>query len=418
MGCKNSSEIDKTSSIESKIKKDTILSTTSQIKDTKAKPHSNNTFENALVYKYVDAPSGLNFRDVPKGKILGKLPDNLRIQILEVTDVTSDIEDSGKSISGNWVKIKAERAVGYVFDAFLKDEYREIEYKDTINELSIFSLSMYYDEENNYYPFVSLTDDFWNMRFPEVAKEYEENDYQETNKEYSYPVRDKERSKFLNNREIKETDYLFIYNFRKNQLKTFKVKNLLLFSHESIYGGSYLTGFDLKDLIDTSEISYENTFAHIGKENPFEIGKVKSIQWKLIDNKKVPKIELVYNSFYKSSNYIVELAYHDTQEENDYYYVNLKFLDNDYKGTFLFVTSPFKKLLYETEITSGESRSAKFYMDDLKSDNINVGHYTGQLFKNKAPVIYGLYDISFGCPGIDFIDKDEKTIYIQCDNRH
>ncbi|MEN8897704.1 MAG: hypothetical protein ABF251_03215 [Nonlabens sp.] len=318
MGCKNSSEIDKTSSIESKIKKDTILSTTSQIKDTKAKPHSNNTFENALVYKYVDAPSGLNFRDVPKGKILGKLPDNLRIQILEVTDVTSDIEDSGKSISGNWVKIKAERAVGYVFDAFLKDEYREIEYKDTINELSIFSLSMYYDEENNYYPFVSLTDDFWNMRFPEVAKEYEENDYQETNKEYSYPVRDKERSKFLNNREIKETDYLFIYNFRKNQLKTFKVKNLLLFSHESIYGGSYLTGFDLKDLIDTSEISYENTFAHIGKENPFEIGKVKSIQWKLIDNKKVPKIELVYNSFYKSSNYIVELSYHDTQEENDY----------------------------------------------------------------------------------------------------
>ncbi len=421
LSCKNVTSNSLTLQEETQRSHDTISSNTSeeQISDAKSNSKSKET-DNSIIYKYVSAPSGLNFRDAPEGNVLGKFPDNLRLQILEVTDVTSEVKDLGKKLTGNWVKVRAERAIGYVFDAFLKDEYREIAYNDYVNELSILSLGMYYDEKDNYYPFVSLTDDFWSMRFPEVAREYEEAQNQEkTFEEYSFALKGNARNKFLNNREIKESDYLFLYNFKLGKLKTFRVKDLILFSHESIYGGSYLTGFDLKDFIDTNEFSYEHTFAHIGKTNPFEIGKLKTAQWQLIDNKKVPLIELEYNNFYKSSNYAVEVAYHEKLNNNDYYYTNLRFSDIDYNGTFLFVISETGKVLYNTEITTDESREPTFYInkENDKNDRPSV-HAIGQLFKNKPPVIFGLYSISFGCPSIDFIDNDEKTVYIQCDNRH
>lgn len=401
---------------------DTVFSSTTQSSNLQTEKNTEvKNVKKASVYKYVNAPSGLNFRDAPEGNVLGKFPDNLRLEILEVTDATSEIKDYGKTVTGNWVKVRVESAVGYVFDAFLKENYSELEYEAYMNELSVFALNMYYDKNNDYFPFISLTDEFYNLKFPKVQKEFEETMDKETHHdEYSFPVKGKDRTQFLNNRDINESDYLHLYNYKTEEFKKFILSELQLLSHESIYGGSYLTGLDLKGLLlDIKRFSYDDTFAYIGKENPFIIGKVKPIKWNRIDNSIVPKVELCYNNFFKSAEYEVDNAYHDTINNNDYYYANLRFPDSDYKGgTFLFVLSSNNQLLYQEEITSGESRQPTFYPHENYLEDGLPFHYTGQLFKNKPPVIFGLYSISFGCPFIDFLDPIEKSVYIQCDNRH
>jgi len=44
--------------------------------------------------------------------------------------------------------------------------------------------------------------------------------------------------------------------------------------------------------------------------------------------------------------------------------------------------------------------------------------FTGKIFKDKPPVIFGFMYVSFGCPGVHVLDKKIKRIRILCDNRH
>jgi hypothetical protein len=44
--------------------------------------------------------------------------------------------------------------------------------------------------------------------------------------------------------------------------------------------------------------------------------------------------------------------------------------------------------------------------------------YAGILFKNLLPVIKGFTWESFGCPIIQSIAPDKKTVVVRCDNRH
>jgi hypothetical protein len=46
------------------------------------------------------------------------------------------------------------------------------------------------------------------------------------------------------------------------------------------------------------------------------------------------------------------------------------------------------------------------------------GQWMGKLFKNKPEVIFGFEWVSFGCPGIIYINSRDKYIQINCDNRH
>lgn len=44
--------------------------------------------------------------------------------------------------------------------------------------------------------------------------------------------------------------------------------------------------------------------------------------------------------------------------------------------------------------------------------------WTGEIFKDRPPVIFGFLFHSSGCPSIDFIEQSENSVRINCDNRH
>ncbi len=69
--------------------------------------------------RYINAPSGLNYRDKPKGKSLGKFEHNQKITIVERTEVFSEITDDGDKVKGEWVGISLEKDTVYVFDGYL-----------------------------------------------------------------------------------------------------------------------------------------------------------------------------------------------------------------------------------------------------------------------------------------------------------
>ena len=82
--------------------------------------------ENELILKedtpkkyYISAASGLNYRDVPKGTVLGKFPFNTEVEIVKHSGVFQDIKDEGEDIHGEWVGVKKNTDTVYIFNAFL-----------------------------------------------------------------------------------------------------------------------------------------------------------------------------------------------------------------------------------------------------------------------------------------------------------
>lgn len=82
--------------------------------------------ENELLLKedtskkyYISAASGLNYRDTPKGIILGKFPVNTEVEIVKHSGVFQDIKDEGEEIHGEWVGVKKNTDTVYIFNAFL-----------------------------------------------------------------------------------------------------------------------------------------------------------------------------------------------------------------------------------------------------------------------------------------------------------
>lgn len=88
---------------------------------------------NAQKVFYVNATSGLNYREAPRGKILGKFKHKKALEVLSFSEKTEYIEDEGNYISGSWAEVKNNGKVVYVYSGFLAkekpvDNYGVIEY--------------------------------------------------------------------------------------------------------------------------------------------------------------------------------------------------------------------------------------------------------------------------------------------------
>lgn len=108
ISCKNKTETDATRVIEGSETKEEPISTQKEIQ------------------KIVTAKRGLNYRDKPKGKSIGKFKNNTEVTVIEFTGVTQEITDEGKKITGEWVGVKLKNKTVYVFDAFLKEPKKKI----------------------------------------------------------------------------------------------------------------------------------------------------------------------------------------------------------------------------------------------------------------------------------------------------
>lgn len=226
------------------------------------------------------------------------------------------------------------------------------------------------------------------------------------------------REKLLKGTSLSESDTLFLYNYKDAKLQKFpisdlkSVANLDLYTSEGeeIYNYYYMIGFELNQTEASEQSVMDKTnysWAYFGKENPFSGEKVVPIHWKKTSRDQFP---------FPLKN--------DKSLENTYLakFENLTYYIQDYKGKYgiykrkLAVVKD-NKVTFAKTFTTGEG--AEFSpLNFINNNEYNDWQWTGKLFKNKPPVVFGFISESFGCPCITFLDPSYPELYTDCDNRH
>ncbi|MGB6269386.1 MAG: hypothetical protein WBF67_10295 [Olleya sp.] len=364
---------------------------------------------------YVSANSGLNYRDKPEGKVLGKIEINTRVNIVKNTGVFETIKESNKDIKGEWVGFLKESDTVYIFDAFLSENRIEDDSKYNYpilkdSSLVIYSLNGYKRSQGKWSSFISLSD----SRYQNYNEEkfINEDDLEENQ---NYFVLDKaKRVKFFNNIRIKETDTLFVYNY--DVIYKYEVSQLGLIITPDAYDSGYMIGFDLHGKIENGE------FAYVGKENPFVINQLQPIVWDKINENKTP---------YKFSTQIIDIRrrwwFNDVEINGTYKYSNKDFdfylqeLKRNYSKDYYLVivnTKTNEKIFEEVYIDSESTEASPIVTNINREEVYENAQWTGYLFKDKPLVVFGFQYYSFGCPSINFIETPKTYIPIYCDNRH
>src|SRR5690606_28178861 len=88
---------------------------------TKAKDKANRP--KRYISQFVSANSGLNYRDIPNGRILDKFPLNTQLKVIDSTKIFEQIEDNGKIVKGEWLGVEKDNDTVYVISSFLSDFY-------------------------------------------------------------------------------------------------------------------------------------------------------------------------------------------------------------------------------------------------------------------------------------------------------
>jgi hypothetical protein len=323
-------------------------------------------------------------------------------QLTSCKDSTSDTV-----VENNATQIVTDTITNEAIDEV--DNVDRIKYKDLI----IYPLHSYDKIDNQSTGFVPLTDSFSFSEHKDsivISAEYlGKNEF-----EQFHTLNEKYRTRFLKLMKIKETDNVFIYNYRLDSIYTFQVKELPLLAHISLYGTDdsvmpydYLIGFDLQNFLPINDLGiYYDAFVYAGRENPFNTGKIKPILWKKMAANQLPK-EIKSKAI--SSTKINKL-YKFQMNSFDYFLLNDTHL--------VIVESATKKIILEEIFVEGESESpAPLSFEGIENENLPQ-QWTGNLFKNKPAVFFGFQYHSFGCEGINFIENPGNSIYIYCDNRH
>ena len=406
--CKENLKIDSTQN--QVIKKDTI----EEIK-TVSKPTTPLT-ENHAKFKFITAESGLNFRDSPNGKVLGKFNWRDKVEYLFSTEHSQKIIDNYREIEGNWIAVKHKEDTVYVFNHYDYISYQEPKF----SKLKLYNAEPYLkytlrpsNELDIRQAFVNVSESFY---MPEnfIDKKDLRKDTITFNK--------KQRTEFLKRMNYSNKDTLYIYDITSGLIKKHSIENTPLMACISIYSQvneeyktedydtwDYQYGFNL------GKADYGG-FAVIGKENPFiEKGLQPLIFEEMnndmidnhIKNKLIPSqwkndtMNNIYTSEYEKIRSFVKKR----KESN--YWSDLTIKDIETKDSFFIYLS------------GGEgSGKSPIKIKGEKTDYNENYHYIGRLFKNKPPVAFGFVWESFGCSIIDFLDKEELPVVILCDNRH
>ncbi|WP_324023680.1 hypothetical protein QSV08_12550 [Maribacter sp. BPC-D8] len=365
-------------------------------------------------YKFIIAESGLNYRDKPKGKVVGKFEWRDKVEYLFSTQQTETITDNSQEVEGTWVALKHLKDTVYVFDYYLSDHeprrsrtklyYAEAYYRDILQPSKEIDIRL---------AFVNVSESF---HMPENF--IDKKDLRKDTIHFSQ----KQRTEFFKRMNYANSDTLFIYDLASTLVKRLPIKNIPLMACVSIYSSvkdeyktedyyshDYQIGFNL------GKAGYSG-FAVIGKENPFvEKGLqpliFKKMNQQQIDSnlkKQIISEDLVNDSVFKpyTSNYKNISAF--VKANTDYSnWSDLIIINTQTKESFD---------IYQEE---GESSGkADLSLADVASEYPENYQYIGNLFKNKPPVVFGFMWESFGCSQIQFLDNNELPIRILCDNRH
>lgn len=237
----------------------------------------------------------------------------------------------------------------------------------------------------------------------------------------------KYRKQFLSGTGVFETDSVFVFDYAYNNLTSFSVKELNIIAVINAYADmsdwpfsvyDYMIGFEIdKRKLKGYENLYYNTFVYVGKENPFARERLTPVVWSKIKPENYP-LKKTRNKY---AEYFTNLTVGNTYLfEKD----SFKYFLQDYVNSYdqvsirrlLVAESGSEDIIIDKIFGLGEGTTPSLL--NYENDNEGINQWTGKLFKNKPPVIFGFEYISFGCPFLSVIDKLNEDIYINCDNRH
>ncbi|WP_299681212.1 hypothetical protein [uncultured Dokdonia sp.] len=369
-------------------------------------------------HKFVIARSGLNYRDAPKGNILGKFPLNTQLKIIEYPKITDQIKEGETIMNGEWVGVEKDTDTVYVFNGFLSFDY-------VTSDIKLYLASSYYKEQEGTIrtAFINVSETYFENRYNESNDDNENSILTEANlKKDTIRLTKSQRSKFLKFSNISESDTAYIYSIADGNVETLPIKDLPVIACMNIYGSyndnlnqehDYEFGFDL------GTNSY-GEFVFIGKNNPFHTEKLTPIIWKKIDTQDVQKEfnpDIITDHRKRWFNgYEVTASYSFSKDHLTYYIQDLT-VNKTIHRYLIVVNTDTEKIVFEHVLINSEST----YLVPLRitdsTENYN-GQWTGKLFKNKEAVLFGFLGYSFGCPSISILDTTEPPIRILCDNRH
>jgi hypothetical protein len=329
------------------------------------------------------------------------------------------------------------------FDYKTKRPIREIETADSVftvdyldllndqslkNEIDLFWLRDLEENSNIKVGFVSLSDLHFLSDHPDSLAIPERENADASGHEY-FKLPPKYRKRFLTKTKISETDSVYVYDYSKDVLLSFPVKNLNVVAYLSLYENvkdcpcdqyDYMIGFELpKKNLKGLGANYYDVLVYVGNENPFARGHMKPMVFTKISSDDFPsdKVKRTY-------------SFQNNKKGGAYSFVtgNFQFFIQDYfRGNEEYVDKRYLIVVDKRngnvilERLFGESESTGLYQINLANSNSEVysqDHWTGKLFKNKPEVVFGFEGVSFGCPNIIFLDAKKPDIYINCDNRH
>jgi len=294
-------------------------------------------------------------------------------------------------------------------------------------EISFVSLS-------DIYP---LSDDPDSLAIPDLK-------YLEKEKLQWFKLNSKYRKRFFSKTNISETDKVFIYDYSTDVLLSFSVKELNVVAYLNLYmtpddcfpdpykhyracdQSDYMIGFEInKNSLSGLGELYRNVLVYVGKENPFIQGQIKPVVWKKIDSSDFPstkadvKIDSVYFVTGRGNTYLYE-------SDNLRFFIQDLFSNNEsyIRGRHLLVVDiKNDKVVIEQVYQNSEGAMItplNFGIEGLDNeyDSDSQEQWTGKLFKNKPPVVFGFEWVSFGCPYITLLNTKKEYIDINCDNRH
>lgn len=235
------------------------------------------------------------------------------------------------------------------------------------------------------------------------------------------------RKRFLSKTNISETDSVFVFDYNKNKLVSFVVKNLKTAAMLNGYSSEedwpyrsfdFMIGFEInKKYLNGFSEYFRDALVYVGKENPFSKEGLKPIVWKKIASKEYPSKPMKNEDRALLKNTVTGNTYIFKTE--NYHYFLQEYLENHkviYARRLLVTDSKTKDIIIEKLYSQSEGTSPAPLNYEEGYDGIN--QWTGKLFKNKPAVVFGFEYISFGCLGISIIDKSNEEIFLQCDNRH
>jgi len=236
------------------------------------------------------------------------------------------------------------------------------------------------------------------------------------------------RQRCLTATNISEDDVVYIYDYLKDKLLRFYVRGLNLVAVRNQYTSDrdrhishhdYHIGFQISsDYLGDYKDYHSHKLVSIGRSNPFTRGQIKPIAWSKVDSTQFPAGDkLILKNVWLVNGKSGE-TYQYQSNAMTYFIQNIMINDGVAGRHLVVINTNTKAILFEQIYVDSEGGDPSLlnFVHPEYGDYLN--QFTGQLFKNLPPVVFGFMDHSFGCPSIDFITKNKERVYIHCDNRH